>query len=124
VPNSTIRRGLFEQSEFPSHKIRCWGGVHPQGQARANMVLGTFAKTKVPRRAGAKPRIKIQSDAVRKNWITSGLLTSLGITQEVGEELFWEQAAALLWWRLSFLFLTDRNAPAWSTRFQPPFQKL
>ncbi len=29
----------------------------PWGRARAKMVLGTFAETKVPRRAGAKPRI-------------------------------------------------------------------
>ena len=28
------------------------------GRARANMVLGTFAETKVPRRAGAKPGIQ------------------------------------------------------------------
>ena len=28
-----------------------------RGRARAEMVLGTFAETKVPRRAGAKPRI-------------------------------------------------------------------
>ena len=28
----------------------------PEGHARAEMVLGTFAETKVPRRAGAKPR--------------------------------------------------------------------
>jgi hypothetical protein len=35
VPNSTIRRGLFERSEFPSHLIRCRGGVHPQGRERA-----------------------------------------------------------------------------------------
>jgi len=45
VPNSTIRRGLFERSEFPSHIIRCRGGVHPQGRAQANMVLGHFAET-------------------------------------------------------------------------------
>jgi len=29
----------------------------PWGRARAEMVLGTFAETQVPRRAGAKPRI-------------------------------------------------------------------
>ncbi len=33
------------------------GGGPPWGRARAKMVLGTFAETKVPRRAGAKPRI-------------------------------------------------------------------
>jgi len=27
-----------------------------EGRARAKLVLGTFAETKVPRRAGAKPR--------------------------------------------------------------------
>jgi hypothetical protein len=29
------------------------------GQVAGKMVLGTFAETKVPRRAGARPRIKI-----------------------------------------------------------------
>ncbi|MDT7042737.1 hypothetical protein [Candidatus Nitronereus thalassa] len=55
VLNSTLRRGLFERSEFPSHVIRDRGGVYPQGRARADMVLGTFAETKVPRLQGRNP---------------------------------------------------------------------
>ena len=58
-PRCRIRllwRGLFERSEFPSHLIRCRGGVYPKGRARAKMVLSTFAETKVLRRAGPKPR--------------------------------------------------------------------
>ena len=56
VPNSTIRRALFERSELRSHIIRRWGGVYSQGRARAEMVLVPFAVTKGTRRAGAKPR--------------------------------------------------------------------
>ena len=54
MPNSTIWRGLFERSEFPSHIIRYRGGVHPEGRAQAKKALGTFAETKVPRRAGGE----------------------------------------------------------------------
>ena len=59
-----IRRALFERrgscaSERvaqPPESASIAGD--PEGHARAEMVLGTFAETKVPRRAGAKPRIK------------------------------------------------------------------
>ena len=57
VPNSDLWRAMFERSELRSHFIRCRGGVHPKGRARAKMVLGHFAETKEPRRAGPKPRI-------------------------------------------------------------------
>ncbi len=36
--------------------IRGWDEGDPQGHAQAGMVLGPFAKTKGPRRAGPKPR--------------------------------------------------------------------
>jgi len=61
-PRDQIRlfwRGLFERSEFPSHVIWSRGEVSRKGRAQANMVLGTFTETKVPRRAGAKPCIKL-----------------------------------------------------------------
>ena len=50
-------RGLSERSEFRSPSKRDRGKGTPWGHARALMVLGSFAETKEPRRAGAKPRI-------------------------------------------------------------------
>ena len=38
--------------------IRKGGGVYPQGRARAEMVLVTFAETKVTRRVGAKAHME------------------------------------------------------------------
>ncbi len=63
VPNRALRRGLFERSEFPSHLDSGRRRRHPgepaseqgrRGRVRANMVLGTFAETQVPRRAGGE----------------------------------------------------------------------
>ena len=54
--NSSWGRGLSERSEFRSPRKRDWGKGTPWGHARAQMVLGPFAETKGPRRAGAKPR--------------------------------------------------------------------
>ena len=57
APIRLLGRGLSERSEFPSHLIR-GGGGGTEGRARANMVLDTFAETRVSRRAAPKPRIK------------------------------------------------------------------
>ena len=56
VPKSSWGRGLFERSEFRSPNLSGLGQRHPKGHARAPMVLGPFAETKGPRRAGPKPR--------------------------------------------------------------------
>ena len=56
--NSIWGRGLSERREFPQPKQAGLGQRHPEGHARAPMVLGPFAETKGPRRAGATPRIK------------------------------------------------------------------
>ena len=49
-------RGLSERSEFRSPHTRDRGAAPPGGHARAPLVLGPFAETKGPRRAGPKPR--------------------------------------------------------------------
>ena len=49
-------RGLFERSEFRSPHLSGPGQRNPEGHARAPMVLGPFAETKGPRRAGPQPR--------------------------------------------------------------------
>ena len=51
-------RGLSERSEFRSPNNRDRGKGTLLGHARAPMVLGPFAETKGPRRAGPKPRMK------------------------------------------------------------------
>ena len=56
VPNSIWGRGLSERSEFRSPNLSGPGQRPPKGHARAPMVLGPFAETKGPRRAGPKPR--------------------------------------------------------------------
>ena len=56
VPKPLWGRGLSERSEFRSRDTEGLGQRHPEGHARAPMVLGPFAETKGPRRAGAKPR--------------------------------------------------------------------
>ena len=64
VPKSVGGRGLSERSEFRSPNLSGLGQRHPKGwnelpsirHARAPMVLGPFAETKGPRRAGPKPR--------------------------------------------------------------------
>ena len=56
VPNSIWGRGLSERSEFRSPNLSGPRQRHPTGHARAPMVLGPFAETKGPRRAGPKPR--------------------------------------------------------------------
>ena len=47
---------LFERSEFAQTPELVSIAGNPQGHDRAEMVLDTFAETKVSRRAGAKPR--------------------------------------------------------------------
>ncbi len=59
APNPTSRRALSERSELRSHHDSGRWTRHPQGRARAKMVLVPFAETKGTRRAGAKPRIII-----------------------------------------------------------------
>ena len=61
VPNSMWGRGLSERSEFRSPNLSGPGQRPPKGHAWAPMVLGPFAETKGPRRAGAKPRIPFLS---------------------------------------------------------------
>ncbi len=57
APNRPLWRALSERSELRSHHDSGRWTRHPQGRARAKVVLGPFAETKGPRRAGAKPRI-------------------------------------------------------------------
>ncbi len=45
--------------------MRCYGEGTRKGRTRVEMVLGPFAETKGPRRAGAKPR-KTKIDHVNK----------------------------------------------------------
>ena len=56
VPNLIWGRGLSERSEFRSPNHSGLGQRHPKGRARAPMILGPFAETKGPRRAGPRPR--------------------------------------------------------------------
>ena len=56
VPNLIWGRGLFKRSEFRSPHLSGPGQRHQEGHARAPLVLGPFAETKGPRRAGAQPR--------------------------------------------------------------------
>ena len=50
---------LFEPGELFAIWIWSWRKEPPWGRDRAEVVLGPFAETKGPRRAGAKPRLKI-----------------------------------------------------------------
>ncbi len=63
APNRPLRRALFERSELRSHLDSGWRRRDPMSRARAKMVLGTFAETKVSRRVGAKPHIIILAGA-------------------------------------------------------------
>ncbi len=65
APNRPLGRALFERSELRSHLDSVRRRRDPgepaseqdrRGRARAKMVLGPFAETKGPRRAGTKPR--------------------------------------------------------------------
>ncbi len=49
---------LFERSELFAIMIWPRTKAPQRGRGRAEMVLGPFAETKGPRRAGAKPRLK------------------------------------------------------------------
>ncbi len=71
-PESTSRRGLFEQSEFPSHLIRGGGPVPHSSAHTQKMVLVTFAETKVTRRMGTTPRKIILSSRIDLEYFVTG----------------------------------------------------
>ncbi len=75
APNRLLGEGCLSGASSLALLFGAQAEGPPWGRIRAEMVLGTFAKTKVPRRAGAKPRInnfqvKGKGGVTHLNWAT------------------------------------------------------